>query len=196
MCFECVQERGLDNPQGEIDMNIEDLKKQEEALSLAADLFKGSAYLPKALSKDLADVREQIAKLEESKVKTKYAIGQDIYYIKGGGEISGHIYDGDPLDRDYIAMGNDAETHEEAERIIRRRKAVVKYNEIAERENACWSFDEYSDKYYLTRVTATTVGFFMSSYLICTDVKPVIASVREKVIDQLTPELINDLFCN
>jgi hypothetical protein len=139
------------------------------------------------LKSKLAEIEKAI---EESKVKTKYVIGQTIFLTHADGDISNYPYQSYETQNNYIAMGNDAASTEEAERKIRRRKAVVKYNEIVERENGGFSFED-SLNYYLTDKT----DFIRTACLLATDLIPVHYFATTKVIAQLTPELIADLFC-
>jgi NDP-sugar pyrophosphorylase family protein len=135
--------------------------------------------------------------LEESKVKTKYEIGQRIQVIGGDAQTGEETYKNTNRQNAYIAMGNDAATVEEAERIIRRRKAVVVYNAIADRENAkeTWIATQGNEKFWLQRVNGGDAQFFYDDREVGTDLKPVGREIRSAVLAQLTPELINDLFC-
>jgi hypothetical protein len=171
-------------------MNIEELKKQEEALVNARkELLPVSAMLHQAINKELADVREQIAKLE-AEPKGRFVEGQTYFRILGNGDYAAWAYRNAYPDRKFIEIGNAASTIEEAERIIRRRKAVVKYNEMVERENS------------ICRRTSTHLYYINKdkSFTAChtdigTDLQSVHADARGCVLAQLTPELINDLFC-
>jgi len=91
-------------------------------------------------------------------------------------------------------MGNDAATVEEAERKIRRRKAVVVYNGIVERENGGNKFTEHCWRYYIKREYGC-VYFLTIQGDVAGDLKPVCEEAKVRVHAQLTPELINDLFC-
>jgi hypothetical protein len=87
-------------------------------------------------------------------------------------------------------MGNDAASIEEAERIVRRRKAVVVYNAIVERENA------KHGAFYSRYLYPNERGFFtVTDAELGVDLKPVHHNAEGTVRSQLTPELINDLFC-
>jgi len=139
------------------------------------------------LKSKLAEIEKAI---EESKVKTKYEIGQTYYVIYENGVYLAQVFHNSVFDNSIITMGNDAATVEEAERKIRRRKAAVVYNAIVERENKGLSFND-SLNYYLT----DKKDFIRTPCLLATDLIPAHCFATTKVIAQLTPELINDLFC-
>jgi hypothetical protein len=145
------------------------------------------------LKSKLAEIEKAI---EESKVKTKYAIGQTYYVIYENGVYLAHVFHNSVFDNSIIAMGNDAATVEEAERIIRRRKAAVVYNEIVERENAKEREDTKLQFYLMLEDGKPRHIYMHRNMPFSTDLKPVHDNAHHRVIDRLTPELINDLFCN
>jgi DNA-binding protein YbaB len=140
------------------------------------------------LKSKLAEIEKQI---EESKVKTKYEIGQEFIVIGVNGDTNRVTFKDSLYQNEYIAMGNDAATIEEAERKIRRRKAVVKYNEIVERENSICG-RPIAHFYYLNRKN----NFIACDEELGTDLRAIHPYARGCIQEQLTPELLSDLFCN
>jgi hypothetical protein len=140
---------------------------------------------------ELAALEKQ---LEESK-KTKYAIGQVYFFTNATADIIEIHFTDNKFDNEVIAMGNDAFTVEEAERKIRRRKAVVKYNEIVHSIIGDYKFGVGEVCCYLQRDFDEDVFFNSTESETATDLKPVYPSATTEVLAQLTPELINDLFC-